>query len=438
MITAPPAAPERQPEVGPPPAEEPRFSRRYALWAIAAVVAAITIGAIVYRSRTSASTTASGQERTATVVRGNFVSTLRLSGTSEAMKSFPILTPRLAGEPAQSLTIVRLVANGASVKRGDLLVEFDRQNEIKSELNNRALFLDLLRQLAKQQANASAAQGQDETNVHTAEDQLKTAQLEMQRLEVLSRIDQEKTRNQLEQAQASLKELQQTFKLRREQAAASLRDAEFQRDQARLNMLHAQQNEERMEIHSPIDGVAVLHSIPKIGQYAEVQAGDQIGPGMAFMEVINPSGMQVQARVGQMDVLRLHPQQPAEVRLDAYPGLAFPATLDTVSPIGSPGQFSSKVRTFLVMFSVQGQDPRLMPDLSAAVDVQLDQRNDVLLIPKDCVYTVQGQTFVQVKKGLGFGKRAVTLGPENYLDVVVESGLDGGDVVERGVFDGQS
>jgi hypothetical protein len=40
-----------------------------------------------------------------------------------------------------------------------------------------------------------------------------------------------------------------------------------------------------------------------------------------------------------------------------------------MAPIARSGDFSAKLRTFAVVFSIQGNDARLMPDLSAAVDV---------------------------------------------------------------------
>jgi len=43
--------------------------------------------------------------------------------------------------------------------------------------------------------------------------------------------------------------------------------------------------------------------------------------------------------------------------------------LESIDPMGRPGDFSSKLRKFSATFSIQGHDPRLMPDLSAAVDV---------------------------------------------------------------------
>jgi HlyD family secretion protein len=134
-------------------------------------------------------------------------------------------------------------------------------------------------------------------------------------------------------------------------------------------MLHAQANADQMQIHSPIDGVVVLNPVWKQGTMGEVQEGDQVQPGQPFMQVVDPSAMQVRVLANQEDFLRLQIGQIAKVRLDAYPDLVFPGKLELEAPIGRAGDFSSRVRTFVVIFSIQGNDPKLMPDLSAAVDV---------------------------------------------------------------------
>jgi hypothetical protein len=43
--------------------------------------------------------------------------------------------------------------------------------------------------------------------------------------------------------------------------------------------------------------------------------------------------------------------------------------LESIDPMGTPGDFSQKLRSFSATFSIDGHDPRLMPDLSAAIDV---------------------------------------------------------------------
>jgi hypothetical protein len=69
-------------------------------------------------------------------------------------------------------------------------------------------------------------------------------------------------------------------------------------------------------------------------------------------------------------VLALEVGQAAQVHLDAYPDLVFPGKLESIDPMGESGDFSSKLRAFTATFSIQGTDPRLMPDLSAAVEIR--------------------------------------------------------------------
>ena len=295
---------------------------------------------------------------------------LRLKGITEATQSRAILAPMLSGQQVGILTITRLLPPGAHVKRGDVLVEFDRQAQIRDAIDKQAEYNKLLDQVSQEQAKESAALAKDETELQQAESDLSKAQLEMQKADILSRIDVEKAQENLEQAKATLQQLRETFDLKRKAATAAIHILEIQRDRTRQTMLHAQMNAELMQVHSPIDGVVVLNTIWKQGKMGEVQEGDQVRPGVPFMQVVNPSQMEVHVQVNQEDFLSLKVGQSASVRLDAYPELLFAGRLEQISPIARNGSFSAKVRTFGAVFSIEGNDPRLMPDLSAAVDVE--------------------------------------------------------------------
>jgi HlyD family secretion protein len=294
---------------------------------------------------------------------------LRLKGTTEAIQSRAILAPMLSGQQVGSLTITRLLTAGSRVKRGDLLVEFDRQAQVRDFLDKQAEYNKLVGQVSEQQAKEDIARAKDETEVHQAESDLKSAELEIQKVELLSRIDVEKAQQNLEQAKATLTQLKETFTLKRNAARAAIRILEIQRDRTRGIMQNAQTNAELMQIRSPLDGVVVLNTIWKNGRMGEAQEGDQVRAGVPFMQVVDPSSMQVQVLVNQEDVLSLQIGQPAKVRVDAYPDLELAGRFEQISPIGRGGSFSSKVRTFTATFSIQGSDARLMPDLSAAIDV---------------------------------------------------------------------
>jgi biotin carboxyl carrier protein len=300
---------------------------------------------------------------------------LRLKGTTEAVQSRAILAPQLAGQSVPTLTIIHLTPAGTRVKKGDLLVEFDRQAQMRDFVDKQADYAKLVDQVAEEQAKENTARAKDETELKAAEDSLRKAELEMQKAEIVSRIDKEKNQENLDEAKATFEQLHETFDLKRAAAQAGIRILEIQRDRTQQTMLHAQANSDLMQIRSPLDGVVVLNTIWKQGTMGEVQEGDQVRPGVPFMQVVNPAAMQVRVLANQQDFPSLQVGQTAKVRLDAYPDLVFSAKLDQLAPIGEGGDFSNKLRSFVVIVAIEGNNPKLMPDLSAAVDVDVAKQN---------------------------------------------------------------
>jgi multidrug resistance efflux pump len=332
---------------------------------VALVIAVVVVVFFVVRGRHAATGTISVSISEPT---GHI---LRLKGTTEAVQARAILAPLLAGQQIGTLTIIHLAANGAKVNPGDLLVEFDRQAQMRDIIDKQAEYQKLVDQVAEEQAKEVAARAKDETELKSAEDDQRKAELEVQKAEIVSRIDAEKNQETLVEARATYDQLRETFDLKRKAAQAAIRILEIQRDRTKQTMDHAKANSEQMQVHSPLDGVVVLNTIWKQGTIGEVQEGDQVRPGVPFMQVVNPAIMRVRVLANQEDFPCLQVGQPAKVRLDAYPEMTLPGKIDQISPIGENGDFSSKLRTFVVIVAIQGNDPKLMPDLSAAVDVEL-------------------------------------------------------------------
>jgi HlyD family secretion protein len=303
-------------------------------------------------------------------VRSDASTTLRLKGQTEAVRARSIQAPLLAGATVGTLTITRLVHSGTRVKEGDILVEFDRQAQLRDFIDKQAESNDQNDKVLEEQAKEAAALAKDQTEIKQAESSLGKATLEMQKIELLSAIDAEKAKQDLDEAQATLTQLKQTYDLKRRAAQASIRVLEIQRDRTRETMLHAQANAALMQIHAPIDGIVVFNTIWKQGNMGEVTEGDQVRPGVPFLQVIDPSAMEVSVAVNQEDLLSLRVRQKAQVHLEAYPDLIFDGMLESIDPMGQRGDFSAKLRKFAATFSIEGNDPRLMPDLSAVVDVK--------------------------------------------------------------------
>jgi multidrug resistance efflux pump len=295
---------------------------------------------------------------------------LRLHGSVEPVRSQPVFVPRLSGTGLNSVVITHLTRAGTRVRKGDLLVEFDSQAQIKAARDREAEYRGFVEQINKTRADQLAARAHDEMAIRQAENAVEGAGIDVSTNEVRARIDAEKNQLALEEARAQLAQLRKTSELRRKAEAAALRILEIQRDRAKNAWTHAQENASKMRIESPLDGLVVLKTTWKNGSFGEVQEGEDARPGTPIMEVVDPSAMRVRARINQADIDRLKVGQAAMITLDSYPEKTFAGQLRQLSPIASTSAMSTRVRTFLAIFSIDGSDPHLLPDLAAAVDLR--------------------------------------------------------------------
>ncbi|MGH9329765.1 MAG: hypothetical protein ACRD09_04925, partial [Vicinamibacterales bacterium] len=143
-------------------------------WVVFGALAFSGLAALLAATRTaqsqpSGTSSEAPDSATAVVARRDFVRTVRVTGTVVAVRSTLVSAPRLAGPTASSLVITRLVRGGASVARGSLLVEFDRQQQLSNAFDRRAEYLDLEEQIRRKQAEQTAARAKDETELTQSE-----------------------------------------------------------------------------------------------------------------------------------------------------------------------------------------------------------------------------------------------------------------------------
>ena len=411
----------------PSPWQKPGF------WVILAVIAVAIGGIIVIGKGRTTTQTAGDVQRIAKVERRDFVKTVRVQGTVEAVVAHPIVAPRLAIQTANQLTLTTLLATGTHVKKGDLLAEFDRQAQTRDALDRKAEFDDFAQQINKLKATQAADKASDDTDIKAAEDALGKAELELKKSEVVSRIDAEKMKEDFDEATAKLKQLRQTYLLRRQSATAALRLLEIQRESKQLAVDHANKNADLLAILAPTDGLVVVNSTFKSSGFSEWQNGDQVRAGAAFMQVVNPGAMRVRGQVNQQDIPQMQLGQKVEVRLDAYPEMVFHGHVDLISSVGVADDFSPKLHTFMMLFVIDGQDPKLLPDLSAAVDVELERLPNALIVPRDALVSEGGKMFVRVASGNNSEKREVKVLRFNDIEAAVDAKLQPGETVVRGV-----
>ena len=186
----------------------------------------------------------------------------------------------------------------------------------------------------------------------------------------------------------------------------------------------------------PIGGLAVVRSMWKSSGQAEILEGEEVRAGVPVVDIVNPAKMRVRVRVNQADINGLQVGQRMRVGLDAYPDLFFGGQITQISPVGVTSTLSPKLRYFIMLAEIDTAHAKLMPDLTASLDVELARMPAALVVPRDTIRSEGAKAIVRVRKGSRFEDRDVVIGAVSAHEAVVTSGLDEGTVVERNVTRG--
>lgn len=294
---------------------------------------------------------------------------VRATGLVQALEWQSIRVPQMSGVQGFEMILTGLVPNGSKVAKGQLIVQFDRLNLLDQERDARATLENLTHQLEERKAQVLSLQATRGSQIREAQADLDRAKLQLRKGPVLSNLDRLKNEAKSENAQARLESLKRSDTLRSTAEQASIRILELKVERQSVALERLRTNLERLEIKAPQDGMISYETTWRQGSMGPPQVGDRMYPGMPVMRIFNPNKMVVLATVDEPDFASVATASRAKVYLDAYPGEAFDAQLRTASPIATTG-LDTPVRTFTVMYSIDQQSPNLLPDLSAALEIE--------------------------------------------------------------------
>jgi HlyD family secretion protein len=297
---------------------------------------------------------------------------VRATGKIRAVRFFTVQTPQLSGQGGR-LTLTALIANGVKVKKDDPIAEFDSTQEDDKAREARAKFEDLGHQVEQRAAQNRADAEKRTSDLRKAEADLAKARIQLSKGPLLAEIDRLKAEAKLGDAQAHVASLQKSNHSHEVADAAALHILELQRDRQKVMLDRALNNISRLQVKAPLAGMVAIENIWRSGSMGPAQEGDQLFTGQAIARIFDPSEMEVQTVIGEPDGAVLGPGCRAEVRLDAYPDLVFPARFVSASPVAASA-LGSPIKTFAARFHIEKSDPHLLPDLSAAVVIRAAEK----------------------------------------------------------------
>jgi HlyD family secretion protein len=399
--------------------------RRAITGAIAAVVLCAVIGVVAAVHRSSPATT--GDEiPTGLVKRGDLEMKIFANGELRASRSEILTAPPVGGG---ALQITRLLHTGVAVKKGELVMEFDPSEQLYKVDQNRSELLQAEQEITKAKADAAVVAAQDKVALLKARFDVRRAELDVQKNELVSTIDARKNQLALEQAQRVFAELQQDVKSRNASNQATISLAEEKHNKAKLAMDQAQDNIKKMQVTAPMDGLVALEKNEGaaggffIGGMTlpEYREGDQVEAGRSVGQVIDPKEMELSAKVGELERNNVKPGQSVDIQLDALPGTTFKGTVKNVGSSSSRRFFDDDTSTkFEVAVALSTADPRLRPGLTAHIFINSDPQKNVLYVPRQALFLKENKRVVYVKKGGGFEPREVKILAENESRAAID------------------
>jgi HlyD family secretion protein len=364
---------------------------------------------------------------------GEFLDYVQVRGELKALKSIVLTAPARAGD----LQIVKLLKSGTLVKKGDTIVQFDTAN-LAGQLNERK---SALRQ-ADAEIRRTLAQGrlQDEQNVTLVMQRkydVERAGLEASKQEILSKIDGEKNKLLLSNAEQRQVETDQKVVSDREGYAADTAANQVSRKAEEYEVTETERRLSEMTLRAPIDGMVTL--LPNFrnrsgfgfGSNApEFKEGDKTYPHAAIAELPDLSTLRVSARIDETDRGRIKVGNTVRVTVDALPDKELEGVVAEISTLAR-NDFSTwpPPKNFDVVVTLNQLDPRLRPGMSASVRVLVEQVPNSRMINPEALFQRGRQYVVFVLKKNNYTPSVVQVLRRTKGQLVISGNLKKGDRV---------
>jgi HlyD family secretion protein len=149
---------------------------------------------------------------------------------------------------------------------------------------------------------------------------------------------------------------------------------------ARTNLDLAKQNLEEATVRAPQEGVIITKNV-SVGTVIASATGSVSG-GTTIVQMADLGTVRIRALFNETDIGNVHPGEPANVTVDAYPDRRFSGVVEKIEPQAVVQQ---NVTMFPVLVNLQNQEGLLRPGMNGQVAVLIDERDGVLAVPNDAI-----------------------------------------------------
>lgn len=338
---------------------------------------------------------------------GDFKVTVRGDGELEAIKSYVLTVPNVNTQPE----IANLAPEGSFARKGDIVVELEAE-EVMVKYRQARDDVEIARAEAqKKEAELNLQRLLLESQIKSDEASLKTARLQMARLEfeapTTREIKQLEIKEQELMVERNQKKLVSLAKIRKEEMS----HMELRIKQAQNQLKQSKDFLDKLLLKSPTDGIVVYERSWMTGE--KVQEGDALYPNMPVVKIPDLSGMQANLKVGETDAQKIEVGQIAVISIPILGEVEIPGRVSRVDQMAQPIKRGSKIKRVEVIVELDTTFSSLVPGLTATVSIEIMKSEGGMSVPRECLFEKDAVKFVYALRDRRFVPLPIEIAQQN-------------------------
>ncbi len=363
-------------------------------------------------------------EKLHTVQSGAFELTLNIKGEVRGKNAVVISLPdelKRRDLRIWQIKIKDLVEEGAIVKKGEWIATLDAAELNQQMQSNR-------QDLTKYMAELNDAKIDSAIQLTKLREELKEfnydlayKQLELEQAKYESPAYQRKKNVEYNKTIRQMEKKRRDYELNRLKLKVKTKRTEDQYNQYSLRDSLLKNALRACRVKAPKDGMVMY---AKLWGGRKLRVGDQISRWMPTIATLPDMSVLVsETYVQEIDIMKIAVGDSVGIYIDALPDKMYSGIISKIANIGQelPG-FDTKVFKVLIDMNENGKE--IKPSMTTDNRIILTSLDDAIKIPRNCLFSDNGDNYVYLKSGGKIWKKRVVSGPENSEEVVIKSGLN--------------
>ena len=236
------------------------------------------------------------------------------------------------------------------------------------------------------------------------------------------------------QSEMALERIRRSTRANIVQAEAQLlaRELELNRQKKRLEKINDQIA--KSTITAPTDGLVIYATSAGNrwrGNTEPLQEGQEVFERQELIYLPTADTFIAEVKIHETYLKKIYIGLPVRVRIDALPGQIFMGKITKIAPLPDAQSMfmNPDLKVYNTIVELEGGDGVLKSGMNCEAEIIIEQHQDALYVPIQCVVRISGKPVVYVKNGDDLERRDVEIGLDNNRMVHVISGLEEGEEV---------